>query len=122
MKRDNHDQGNEALQQILGSVGKAIEEWLSRTIDQKIRDVFAAAINAPGTSGPTVAANDVPTQMLSIDQVAKRTGKTTSSLYYWMSVGSFPKPTKNGYRSFWPSDKVDQWKAKSGNGASEARN
>jgi predicted DNA-binding transcriptional regulator AlpA len=122
MKSDKHDQGNDGLQQILGSIGKAIEEWISRTIDQKIRDVFAAALNAPGTSGPNVPANDGQSQLLTIDEVAKRTGKSPSVLYYRMSIGEFPKPTKDGYRSFWPSDKVDQWKARAGNGASEARN
>jgi len=43
-------------------------------------------------------------------EVLERTGLSNSTLYYFISEGTFPKPVKLGKRTVaWKKSKVDEW-------------
>jgi prophage regulatory protein len=48
--------------------------------------------------------------LLSLKEVMEMTGQARSSIYYWMSIGHFPKPKKVGLRSVaWIREDVQKW-------------
>ncbi|PPJ43945.1 helix-turn-helix domain-containing protein [Pseudoxanthomonas sp. KAs_5_3] len=50
-----------------------------------------------------------PTQLESVQSVARRLGISRSRIYAWVSQGRFPPPTKLGRSSRWMVDEVDAW-------------
>lgn len=50
-----------------------------------------------------------PTQLESIQSVARRLGIGRSTIYAWVSQGRFPYPRKLGRSSRWPVSEVDEW-------------
>lgn len=45
--------------------------------------------------------------LLRMDEVKRRTGHSTSSLYRAMAAGDFPRPRKRGHVSLWLESEVD---------------
>ncbi|MDO5675823.1 MAG: AlpA family transcriptional regulator [bacterium] len=51
-----------------------------------------------------------PTRLLRRPEVLRMTGLATSTMYSYMSQGTFPKPRKIGARSVaWPEEAVLDW-------------
>ena len=44
-------------------------------------------------------------------EVLKKTGAAESTLYYWIKIGTFPKPYKIGERASAASVEVEEWMA-----------
>lgn len=47
--------------------------------------------------------------LLSIRQVATRTGKARSTIYRDVAAGVFPAPRKDGTRTVWLECEIDAW-------------
>lgn len=51
-----------------------------------------------------------PSRLLRLTDVKARTGKSTSSIYEAIAVGTFPRPVKVGPRtSAWVESEIDAW-------------
>jgi prophage regulatory protein len=50
------------------------------------------------------------TRLIRLPEVMSRVGLGRSTIYRWMSQGSFPKPVQlGGHAVAWSEEKIDEW-------------
>ena len=51
----------------------------------------------------------IGTSLLSADQIAKRFGVSTKSIYRWMEQEKFPQSVRLGHMHRWRTADIEQW-------------